>query len=110
LFVQDEKESEPANDQLLQIQRVPFCRFTSYAELAMIEIAKPKFGIGQLVATPGALDALAETEQSPMEFIARHLRGDWGDVCDEDKQANEDALRHGERLLSAYHTKAGVKI
>jgi len=76
----------------------------------MIEIAKAKFALGKLVATPGALEALVEAGQTPMEFVARHIRGDWGDVCDEDKQANEDALLHGERLLSAYHTKAGIKI
>jgi len=76
----------------------------------MIEIAKFKFSIGQLVATPGAIEALADAKQSPMEFVARHIKGDWGEVCDEDRQANEDALRDGERLLSAYRTSKGVKI
>ena len=76
----------------------------------MIKIAKPKFALGKLVATPGALEALVEAGQTPMEFVARHIRGDWGDVCAEDRQANEDALLQGERLLSAYHTKAGIKI
>ena len=35
-------------------------------------------------------------------FIARHLAGDWGIVDDDDKTANEEALRDGSRLLSAY--------
>ena len=70
----------------------------------------PKFSLGQLVATPGALDALAESGQSPADFLSRHVRGDWGEVCDEDKQANDDALLHGERLLSAYQTLRSVKI
>jgi hypothetical protein len=43
----------------------------------MIEIAKPKFCLGTLVSTPGALSALTEAGQSPMEFVARHVRGDW---------------------------------
>jgi hypothetical protein len=76
----------------------------------MIEIAKPKFALGQLVATPGALEALADAEQTPIEFVARHVRGDWGEVCEDDKQANEEALQHGERLLSAYRTVKGVKL
>ena len=76
----------------------------------MIEIAKPKFRIGKLVATPGVIEALADSRQSPMEFVARHLRGDWGDCCQEDRQANEDALLNGERLLSVYQTAKGVKI
>lgn len=76
----------------------------------MIEIAKPKFDLGRLVATPGALEALVDAEQTPVEFVARHVRGDWGEVCEEDKQANEEALQHGERLLSAYRTRKGVKL
>jgi hypothetical protein len=76
----------------------------------MIEIAKPKFRLGKLVATPGALAALNEAGQTPMHFVARHLRGDWGECCSEDSQANEDALRNGERLLSVYKTAKGVKI
>ena len=76
----------------------------------MIEISRPKFRLGKIVATPGAIEALADAGQSPMEFIARHLRGDWGDCCPEDAQANDDALRHGERLLSVYQTAKGVKI
>ena len=76
----------------------------------MIEITRPKFRLGKLVATPGAIEALADARQSPMVFIARHLRGDWGDCCPEDAQANDDALRNGERLLSVYRTSIGVKI
>ena len=76
----------------------------------MIEITKPKFNLGKLTATPGALEALADAGQSPMVFISRHIRGDWGDCCEEDRQANEDALRNGDRLLSAYRTVKGVKI
>ncbi len=76
----------------------------------MIEIAKPKFRIGKLVATPGALAALSEAGQSPVEFVSRHVQGDWGDCCPEDLQANEDALRTGDRLFSVYKTAKGVKI
>jgi hypothetical protein len=76
----------------------------------MIEIAKPKFRLGKLVSTPGALAALTEACQSPMEFIARHLKGDWGDCDDHDRQANDDALRNGERLFSVYRTAKGTKL
>ena len=76
----------------------------------MIELAKPKFRLGKLVATPGALDALTEAAQHPMHFISRHLQGDWGDCCSEDLQANEDALKNGARLFSVYKTAKGIKI
>jgi len=48
--------------------------------------------------------------QLQMEFISRHLKGDWGECCEEDRQANEDALQNGERLFSVYRTAKGAKI
>jgi hypothetical protein len=69
-----------------------------------------KFLLGQLVATPGALKAIAEAGQSPEFFLAKHVSGDWGEVCDEDKRLNDEALVSGERLLSAYRTLRGVRL
>lgn len=70
----------------------------------------PRFSLGRILSTPGALTALEEANQSPAEFLDRHVRGDWGDVDHEDKEANEAALRDGTRILSSYKTKAGVKL
>lgn len=69
-----------------------------------------KFSLGQIVATPVALRALQEAGQSPEFFLSKHVSGDWGEVCDEDKQANDQALVDGSRLLSAYRTLRGVRI
>ena len=71
---------------------------------------KPLFGLGQLVATPGALAALEKTGQTPMEFLSRHVRGDWGDLPEEDKTENQLSLEKGFRLLSSYRTNANEKI
>ncbi len=68
------------------------------------------FQPGQTLATPGALQAFQEAKQAPEEFLARHLKGDWGDLEDEDKQENELSLKHGFRLLSSYRLKTGAKI
>ena len=38
----------------------------------------PKFQLGQVVATPGAIELLVGAGRSPVEFIARHVSGDWG--------------------------------
>lgn len=76
----------------------------------MVSINRPKFALGQVVATPSALAVLTEAGQSPTEFVSRHVAGDWGDLCDEDRQANDDGLLHGERLLSVYTTAKGDKI
>ena len=61
-----------------------------------------KFPLGQTLATPGALEALQRNNSTGLEYLKRHASGDWGTVCEEDKQANEDALQTGERLLSSY--------
>lgn len=76
----------------------------------MIQIAKPKFPLGQVVATPGAIEALEESGQSPFEFISRHASGDWGIVDAEDKSANDQSLIDGSRILSAYRTSRGRKL
>lgn len=62
----------------------------------------PRFSLGQAVATPGALAALSDAQVSPLPYLARHARGDWGEVGPEDWQANDQALTRGARLLSAY--------
>jgi len=40
--------------------------------------------------------------------IIRHQNGDWGNVEEEDNQANNAALEQGTRLLSVYRSEAGV--
>ncbi len=69
-----------------------------------------RFCLGQTVATPGAIEALAESDQAASDFLHRHGSGDWGDLDIQDRQSNEDAIRNGERLLSAYRTGKGTKI
>jgi hypothetical protein len=76
----------------------------------MIAKSQPKFSLGQIFATPGALEALEKANQSAIEFVQRHLRGDWGDVCQEDRRANDQALLDGSRILSAYRTSLGEKL
>jgi hypothetical protein len=69
-----------------------------------------RFDPGQVVATPGALEALKAAGQGPGEFLGRHLRGDWGDLGDEDKRLNDEALIDGSRVLSAYVLATGQRL
>jgi hypothetical protein len=69
-----------------------------------------EFEPGQVVATPGALKTLTFAGQKPSEFLSRHLRGDWGDLDEEDKALNDAALIDGSRLLSAHETRKGERI
>ena len=71
---------------------------------------RPLFNLGQPVATPGALDALAQAEEAPAAYLMRHVTGDWGDLPEEDIQENELSLQQGNRLFSAYHLNTGKKI
>jgi hypothetical protein len=71
---------------------------------------KPLFELGQVVGTPGALQALNDAEQLPAELLNRHVTGDWGDLCDEDKAENELSVEQGFRILSAYKLRTGRKV
>jgi hypothetical protein len=71
---------------------------------------RPLFPLGQLVATPGALAALQKAGQPPAEFPSLHVRGQWGDISEEDRRANEYSLQHGFRLPSSCRTKANETI
>jgi hypothetical protein len=68
------------------------------------------FALGQVVATPGALQAFALAAENYLPFLARHAKGDWGEVCPEDARANDRACEAGERLLSAYKLQSGTKL
>ena len=72
--------------------------------------ALPKFALGQVVATPGAIELLQASCQSPAELLARHVRGDWGDLTPDDWELNDAALGDGGRILSAYRMPSGAKL
>ena len=69
--------------------------------------SKPLFSLGQTVAKPGALELLEENGQTPSELISQHHSGQWGDLDEEDKQANDAALKDGSRLFSSYKVGNG---
>jgi hypothetical protein len=74
------------------------------------ETKTPLFDLGQIVATPGVLEALWHAGQTAGEFLTRHVSGDWGDLDDEDRQANDIAVSDGSRILSAYQTRKSERL
>ena len=74
------------------------------------QIKQPLFALGKLVATPGALELLTRSEQTPLEFLARHLRGDWGECCADDATENDFSVKAGLRIFSVYRTRNGEKL
>ena len=71
---------------------------------------KPLFALGQVVATPGALEALQAADQDPLELLVRHVTGDWGSVSDEDAEENDFSVNRQLRILSAYQLETGVRV
>ena len=64
-----------------------------------------RFTPGQVLATSALISALEKQDGDHNvihSLLARHLQGDWGTVCAEDKRTNEYALKNGERILSRY--------
>lgn len=74
------------------------------------ELQQPKFPLGRIVATPGALAQLEDAGISPLDLLGRHVVGDWGELPPEDAQSNELALKAEGRLLSSYPISANRKI
>jgi hypothetical protein len=67
-----------------------------------IGAAASRFSPGRLLITPGALELLSRCQVEPLTLLQRHLSGDWGELCPEDAEANEDALRSQLRVISGY--------
>ena len=56
-----------------------------------------------MVATPGAVELGVDF----LPYLARHSRGYWGDVGQEDWAENDLSVKGGYRILSAYNTPEG---
>jgi hypothetical protein len=65
------------------------------------------FSLGRTVITSNAQGTLHP--EDAIRALARHSDGDWGDVCEDDRQSNEQALKQGSRLLSVYTDQLGTK-
>jgi hypothetical protein len=68
----------------------------------MILTSQMKFPLGQVFITPNALEKLKSDDI--LNALNRHVLGDWGELDDEDRQTNDEALQSGSRLLSAYRS------
>jgi hypothetical protein len=62
----------------------------------------PKFSLGRLVATPGALAELKRVRVSPEQLLGRHSLLDRGALDAHDHEANSRAASEGSRIFSAF--------
>jgi hypothetical protein len=65
-----------------------------------------KFWLGQFYMTD---EARKLDMEDVLIALRRHHNGDWGELCADDREANENALKIGGRLFSVYHDRKGEK-
>jgi hypothetical protein len=70
----------------------------------------PVLSLGRVLITPAAAQAIVDSSQGFSDFVARYVKGDWGDCSDEDWEHNNRALETRDRVLGIYHTAKGQKI
>lgn len=73
----------------------------------MLEDRRERFPLGHVVATATAAATL--DQDSILAGLRRHAAGDWGELDDHDRHANEVALRDGDRLFSVYRDSRGTR-
>jgi hypothetical protein len=76
-------------------------------QISEFKVPMLKFWPGNLYFTAAADHELVR--EDIVTALDRHGNGDWGDLCAEDRDANEQALQFGGRLFSTYHDRKGVK-
>ena len=68
------------------------------------------FDTGFVVRTPGALLALIDAQVSETSLVERHQAGDFGELCEEDRTANERSIEKGGRVFSSYAVAPDTKV
>lgn len=76
----------------------------------LLTVSRPGFRPGQIVMTPGVADLERQGKLFTAIYLRRLLNGDWGDLSDLDRRANDAALKNGDRLLSAYQVTPTLKL
>src|SRR5258705_233083 len=95
-------EKLPQNEKLAPKWREGF-------EMARYVFGRTVINVIRCPACPKDAQPAAVPAEEIQTALLRHHNGDWGDVCEGDRQENERSLREGLRLLSVFHTKTGVK-
>jgi hypothetical protein len=77
---------------------------TSEAATVVKGFDRGLFSLGRQAMTPGVQEIVVSGSLDVFSIISRHLRGDWGDLSDDDKRANDEAVKDGDlRIFSSYN-------
>lgn len=64
------------------------------------------FNLGKVVATQGVVNEI--TMDDIDNAMKKYTNGDWGNVCEEDAQMNDDALKNEDRIVASYTASNGT--
>ena len=79
--------------------------------LSISFVPPPLFPTGPLAVTEGVEELVLQGQLNPTPYLHRHISGDWGDLCDDDRRQNDAALASGEdRLFSSYQVTPDLKL
>jgi hypothetical protein len=65
-------------------------------------VPNPCFTAGRIIVTADVHALIRDGRLNPAPYLQRHLSGDWGDLSDDDRRSNNDALENGQQILSSY--------
>ena len=65
------------------------------------------FDSGQLLLSQSVKHLVENRLLNLSPYLDRHLAGDWGELCEDDWNRNQRALKTGDRLISCYDISAG---
>ena len=77
---------------------------------SLCKTTEPKFPLGVLLLSASVHRLVNEGKIDPLPLLHRHMRGDWGNMDDEDKQINDDAISTDCRLFSAYQVPPHYRV
>ncbi len=66
-----------------------------------------KVDAGRVFATPETLSCVHVDDL--FDSFVRHISGDWGDVSEEDRKANDKAIEFSSRIRSSYADRHGIR-
>ena len=73
-------------------------------------MSEPKIALGAIYITPGAQAEFGDEREKYVTLLSKHQQGEWGDLCPDDKTANDHAVVTGSRVLSAYLLESGKRV